>query len=170
MSELAPGFPQCRLLKLLNSYFVFFSTVSYSIFVWTGSSRFNSFRLLKPLLKREDIAIFKFLSNFCVNTEQAPGYPTSLDCQVAAVPVPAVAWLRSTFRLRNIRSRKDFFGNNHLLHRNGKRVTSDGKYAITISDYRDGWLTVSLLIPAVSLSQWVCNHKQLVCNHSTCGH
>ena len=55
--------------------------------------------------------------------------------------------------------------NNHLLHRNGKRVTSDGKYAITISDYRDGWLTVSLLIPAVSLSQWVCNHKQQVCNH-----
>jgi len=62
---------------------------------------------------------------------QAPGFPTSLDCQVAAVPVPAVAWMRR-----------------------GKRVTSDGKYAITISDYRDGWLTVSLLIPSVSFSQY----------------
>jgi len=62
---------------------------------------------------------------------QAPGYPTSLDCQVAAVPVPAVAWLR-----------------------HGKRVTSDGKFAISISNYRDGWITVSLLIPSVSLSQY----------------
>jgi len=62
---------------------------------------------------------------------QAPGFPTSLHCQVAAVPVPAVAWIR-----------------------NGERVTSDGTYAISISDYRDGWLTLSLLIPSVSRSQY----------------
>ena len=34
-------------------------------------------------------------------------------------------------------------------------MTSDGTYAISISDYRDGWLTLSLLIPSVSRSQWV---------------
>ena len=38
-------------------------------------------------------------------------------------------------------------------YRNGERVTSDGTYAISISDYRDGWLTLSLLIPSVSRSQ-----------------
>ena len=90
-------------------------------------------------------------------------YPKK-QCDFFQAPTPAVAWIRSTFA-NNPQSKNWKNSLIERLHRKGKRVTSDGKYAITISDYRDGWLTVSLLIPSVSFSQWVSNYKQWVCFH-----
>lgn len=62
---------------------------------------------------------------------QAPGYPASLQCRVAAVPVPAVAW-----------------------YRGAEKITSNGRLSMTISDYRDGWMTCSLEFSSVSMAQY----------------
>ena len=75
-------------------------------------------------------------------TYQAPGYPSSLSCEVTAAPVPAVTWYRvgSPTGPAIIRSHQDI--------------------SIIIQDYKDGRMTSSLVFDNVTLEdfgEYSCN-------------
>ena len=63
---------------------------------------------------------------------QAPGYPSSLSCQVTAAPVPSVSWYRLGSPL------------------GPTIIRSKGDLSMVIEDYKDGMITSSLLFHNVS--------------------
>jgi len=72
-----------------------------------------------------------------VLVSQAPGYPATLSCQVAGVPVPLVAW--------------------HKLGQGSENQTvvhSHGDTDLVIEDYKDGLLTTSLEFGKISYEDY----------------
>ena len=73
---------------------------------------------------------------------QAPGYPSSLSCQVTAAPVPSVSWYRLGSPL------------------GPTIIRSKGDLSMVIEDYRDGRMTSSLVFHNVSrddFGEYSCN-------------
>ena len=78
---------------------------------------------------------------------QSPGYPSSLSCEVAGVPVPSVSWykLQSSMGPTIIRSQDDL--------------------SMVIDDYKDGKMTSSLVFHNVSQDQfgeYSCNASNVI--------
>eukprot|EP00092_Neocalanus_flemingeri_P038490 GFUD01041901.1.p1 GENE.GFUD01041901.1~~GFUD01041901.1.p1 ORF type:complete len:355 (-),score=97.94 GFUD01041901.1:168-1232(-) len=78
---------------------------------------------------------------------QFPGYPSSLSCEVTAVPVPAVSWYSLSSPL------------------GPSLIKSHGDLSITIDDYKDGRMTSSLVFYNVTqedYGQYSCNATNIL--------
>eukprot|EP00092_Neocalanus_flemingeri_P007176 GFUD01007754.1.p1 GENE.GFUD01007754.1~~GFUD01007754.1.p1 ORF type:complete len:362 (+),score=102.88 GFUD01007754.1:347-1432(+) len=78
---------------------------------------------------------------------QFPGYPSSLSCEVTAVPVPAVSWYSLSSPL------------------GPSLIKSHGDLSITIDDYKDGKMTSSLVFYNVTqedYGQYSCNATNIL--------
>eukprot|EP00092_Neocalanus_flemingeri_P063338 GFUD01076603.1.p1 GENE.GFUD01076603.1~~GFUD01076603.1.p1 ORF type:complete len:351 (-),score=92.71 GFUD01076603.1:58-1110(-) len=78
---------------------------------------------------------------------QFPGYPSSLSCQVTAVPVPAVSW----YRLGSPQG--------------PTMIKSQGDLSMVIDEYKDGWMTSRLIFSNVTqedYGQYSCNATNML--------
>eukprot|EP00092_Neocalanus_flemingeri_P090220 GFUD01114246.1.p1 GENE.GFUD01114246.1~~GFUD01114246.1.p1 ORF type:complete len:372 (-),score=94.49 GFUD01114246.1:640-1755(-) len=78
---------------------------------------------------------------------QFPGYPSSLSCEVTAVPVPAVSWYSLSSPL------------------GPSLIKSHGDLSITIDDYKDGRMTSSLVFYNVTqedYGHYSCNATNIL--------
>eukprot|EP00092_Neocalanus_flemingeri_P029987 GFUD01032556.1.p1 GENE.GFUD01032556.1~~GFUD01032556.1.p1 ORF type:complete len:357 (-),score=100.41 GFUD01032556.1:240-1310(-) len=78
---------------------------------------------------------------------QYPGYPSSLSCQVTAVPVPAVSW----YRLGSPQG--------------PTMIKSQGDLSMVIDDYKDGRMTSRLIFYNVTqedYGQYSCNATNII--------
>ena len=78
---------------------------------------------------------------------QSPGYPSSLSCEVTAIPVPAVSWYRLESPL------------------GPTMMKSRGDISMMIDEYKDGRMTSSLVFYNVTqedYGQYSCNATNIM--------
>ena len=82
-----------------------------------------------------------------LSVAQSPGHPSSLSCEVTAVPVPAVSWYRLGSPL------------------GPTKMKSHGDLSIVIEGYKDGRMISSLVFYNVTLEdfgQYSCNASNVI--------